>query len=639
MSGKAPKNGNQRSVVGAGVAPSLAAGRMPEQQGVAGLVLNLQRTHGNRYVQRLLRRSSLKHPDNNGSPRFKQDSGTSTIAAGESNVAGSPLDTSTRSFMESRFNHDFGQVRLHTDHSANEVAERSDAYAMTKGSDIYFSKGAYSPETEDGRATLAHELAHVVQKDQKSQPLSAPEASLEAEASRASLQVAKGQRAQVRLGASDDTALKITRSDKRGEGIKKGLFWGALAGAAVLGGAYLGGASITTELAVGVLGAGAGLGMLIGGLIGHFSAAPKRKLAKGPRPTHLETNAADVPLVADPNQPDATIQKLLPKGTRVAILDEGALQPFNRGEAKWVRIWVTTGPDMKAEGWVQRSQLESRPETTEVTREEAEWLFLELQDATFTTEEGSEAPIPYHYPVDGCYARAHRMAPLLSEKGYAYEKVFAVSRVAAKGGGAKMGLHVSTPFGPDVPAGKQPGVDWWYHVAPIIKVKQDNGELVEMVLDPSTAQGPITVDEWTKNMRPGAKFTRKTLDEVDRMVYEEGEDNQYPTGDPFTFTAPREAYKPPLPGEPFAPRDVEKEARGTLTVFAKRAQVHELAAAIRQAMQPPPVNVNAIVDAMAKASPVARSQIWTMFPTLLKSLKSSLKEADMERIEKARLAP
>jgi hypothetical protein len=268
--------------------------------------------------------------------------------------------------------------------------------------------------------------------------------------------------------------------------------------------------------------------------------------------------------------------------------------------------------------------------------EVAGWLFAELADATFTTEQGSKSPIPFHYPVDGCYARAHRMAPLLSEKGYAFEKVFAVSRVAAAGGGAKMGLHVSTPYGPDAPVGKQPGVDWWYHVAPIIKVRQGDGQLVDMVLDPSTAQGPITIDQWTQQMKPGAKFTRKTLDEVDRMVYDEGE---YPTGEPFTFITPREAYKPPQPGEPFAPRDVEKEARGALTVYAQLAQVHELAAAIRKAMQKTPIDVNGIVSAITAATPLARREIWARFPTLWKSLNSSLGSTDIQRIEAARLGP
>ncbi|MCZ6619879.1 MAG: DUF4157 domain-containing protein [Gammaproteobacteria bacterium] len=79
---------------------------------------------------------------------------------------GRPLDPSTRTFMESRFGHDFSQVRVHTDAKATESAGELTARAYTAGRDIVFAAGQYAPKTTEGRQLLAHELTHVVQQGQ-----------------------------------------------------------------------------------------------------------------------------------------------------------------------------------------------------------------------------------------------------------------------------------------------------------------------------------------------------------------------------------------------------------------------------------------------------------------------------------------
>lgn len=78
-------------------------------------------------------------------------------------VPGRPLDQSTRSFMESRFHHDFGSVRVHSDERASDSAREIHALAYTVGSDIVFGARQYAPGTPTGRKLLAHELTHVVQ--------------------------------------------------------------------------------------------------------------------------------------------------------------------------------------------------------------------------------------------------------------------------------------------------------------------------------------------------------------------------------------------------------------------------------------------------------------------------------------------
>lgn len=79
------------------------------------------------------------------------------------NSPGQPLDTSTRSFMEPRFRHDFSGVRVHTDQRAAESAHAVNAAAYTVGQNIVFTNQMFRPGEANGRHLLAHELAHVVQ--------------------------------------------------------------------------------------------------------------------------------------------------------------------------------------------------------------------------------------------------------------------------------------------------------------------------------------------------------------------------------------------------------------------------------------------------------------------------------------------
>jgi Domain of unknown function (DUF4157) len=71
--------------------------------------------------------------------------------------------------MESRFGHDFGQVRVHTDEKAAGSAADVDARAYTVGRDIVFGAGQYAPSTGEGRKLLAHELTHTLQQDSSAQ--------------------------------------------------------------------------------------------------------------------------------------------------------------------------------------------------------------------------------------------------------------------------------------------------------------------------------------------------------------------------------------------------------------------------------------------------------------------------------------
>lgn len=78
---------------------------------------------------------------------------------------GKPLDRVTRTYMESRFRHDFSRVRVHTDARAAESVRAVNASAYTVGRDVFFGIGHYCPQTVEGKRLLAHELTHVIQQN------------------------------------------------------------------------------------------------------------------------------------------------------------------------------------------------------------------------------------------------------------------------------------------------------------------------------------------------------------------------------------------------------------------------------------------------------------------------------------------
>jgi hypothetical protein len=82
---------------------------------------------------------------------------------------GVPLPVSARLFMESRFHHDLGNVRLHLDAAAAASAYAVSALAYTVGNHVVFNNGQYAFDTPTGRRLLAHELAHVVSHDARPQ--------------------------------------------------------------------------------------------------------------------------------------------------------------------------------------------------------------------------------------------------------------------------------------------------------------------------------------------------------------------------------------------------------------------------------------------------------------------------------------
>ncbi|HEY7144997.1 MAG TPA: DUF4157 domain-containing protein [Streptosporangiaceae bacterium] len=193
--------------------PARRAG-VPEPSGgtatAAGFLLRLQRSHGNRYVQRLLQPSApgpavqaklLLGPVGD---RFEQeadrlaedlpggDAGASERGhrplpagagvarrggAGGGGVVdpgiqrlilaargqGRPLPPGARRRYERYLGADFGAVRLHNGQRADELNLRLRSSAFTVGNDIFFRSGELDTASDTGGELLGHELVHVVQ--------------------------------------------------------------------------------------------------------------------------------------------------------------------------------------------------------------------------------------------------------------------------------------------------------------------------------------------------------------------------------------------------------------------------------------------------------------------------------------------
>jgi hypothetical protein len=138
--------------------PPVPGGRLAR---IGAALLQLQRDHGNRYVQQVVRQAH-------------QDEAAVGAAGGELDAdlrrdlgaarhGGRRLDGTVGAPLGQALGSDFSAVRVHTDARADALTRSLRASAFTAGGDIFFRKGAYAPHTSSGRELLAHELTHVAQ--------------------------------------------------------------------------------------------------------------------------------------------------------------------------------------------------------------------------------------------------------------------------------------------------------------------------------------------------------------------------------------------------------------------------------------------------------------------------------------------
>jgi hypothetical protein len=122
----------------------------PHQASVQTM-LEVQRLAGNAGVGQLLQRE-----DEGGQAR-------SPVLDVVGQGGGSPLSDGLKGEMEGRLGGDFSNVKVHTDSKASDSARAVQANAYTVGNDVVVRSDRWSPSTDEGKKTIAHELTHVMQ--------------------------------------------------------------------------------------------------------------------------------------------------------------------------------------------------------------------------------------------------------------------------------------------------------------------------------------------------------------------------------------------------------------------------------------------------------------------------------------------
>jgi hypothetical protein len=170
----------------------------------ASVLLALQQTHGNRYVQRVVAGIQAKLVVGQPGDKYEQEAdrvADAVMQMPEPRVqqqvlkeeeeklviakeisektpvvsdnldarlnwsigSEQPLPNENMTFMESRFEGDFSCVRAHTNTQATQMARDLNAEAFTSGRDVYFGAGRFNPGASTGKMLLAHELTRVLQ--------------------------------------------------------------------------------------------------------------------------------------------------------------------------------------------------------------------------------------------------------------------------------------------------------------------------------------------------------------------------------------------------------------------------------------------------------------------------------------------
>src|SRR5215472_15445068 len=147
--------------------------------------------------------------------------------------------------------------------------------------------------------------------------------------------------------------------------------------------------------------------------------------------------------------------------------------------------------------------------------------------------------IPFQYVIDGCYARAHKMRWIITQKyRHCCEKIFAFAN-----------QNYDTLA---VQANKWGGccVFWWYHVAPLIRVniaiprfgrlKTSIKITLAMVIDPGMFDKPVLLSTWlsaqeNKNCSANAKVTQYSI-QPGTAYAPNGGPNSYITDPNYTAT-------------------------------------------------------------------------------------------------------
>jgi hypothetical protein len=185
------------------------------------IAAQIGQAQGNQHLQKIIRQQTTE----NGETRDLIADSNEPVSVLEKLGKGSLLDHSTKSRMEAGLGQSVGDVTIHTDSNAIQLAREQQARAFTVGNHIAFESGEYRPGTLVGDAILAHELVHVIQQKGAAytpapvQRMSAEDGTLESDAN----QSAAGAVISLWTGVSDivKNARTVMRSGLRLQRCKK----------------------------------------------------------------------------------------------------------------------------------------------------------------------------------------------------------------------------------------------------------------------------------------------------------------------------------------------------------------------------------------------------------------------------------
>jgi hypothetical protein len=173
---------------------------------------------------------------------------------------------------------------------------------------------------------------------------------------------------------------------------------------------------------------------------------------------------------------------------------------------------IDVRPFPKPPGSAEQTAPPASP-ASDPTPQQAQQLF-DLVNGKICCPGSASAPcIPFLYPDDGCWARAHEMCRLIIAAGVQPAKVWIYGN-----------LNAATHNNPAC------HVNWGWHVAPTLPVNV-GGSMETWVIDPSLFNGPVRQDMWgSVQGDPSA-----VLEASDASVYHRGQGGTYVSYDP-TYT-------------------------------------------------------------------------------------------------------
>lgn len=136
------------------------------------------------------------------------------------------------------------------------------------------------------------------------------------------------------------------------------------------------------------------------------------------------------------------------------------------------------------------------------------------QEATILFDKAkADTKIPFDYPLDCCYSRAHEMCRQFEKEGVECRKGW---NYASPGNS----LRANTAKNAVTPDGY---VEWRYHVAPLLAVKQPDGTVGDYIIDPSLHDKPVPLDVWKGRMNDKNSIFKTT----DSKPYYQSADGSY----------------------------------------------------------------------------------------------------------------